>query len=296
MAFDDEDTVEDVPSLEAYGNVTAESFDERGLAIAAATHRGRVRSRNEDQYIVVRRSRISHVLATSVPREELPRGDDHAWMLVVADGLGGQVSGEVASATAIHAILKLAGEMSSWIMRTSEGFESEIDERVELYSQAINREMRARAETDPGLAGMATTLTAAYIFGSSAVIVHVGDSRSYLFRGNQMQQITRDHTLAQSLEDKGIPPERARIYTNVLTRCFGTDGDPVRGDVFHLTLGQGDQILLCSDGLTDMVPDPKILRLVTAARSTKDACEKLVAAALDHGGRDNITVVLAAVQ
>jgi protein phosphatase len=216
-------------------------------------------------------------------------------LLAVADGLGGQVSGEVASATAIRAILKLAAELSSWVMRPTEGFRNDIDERVELYSQAINREMRAQAESNPSLAGMATTLTVAYIFGSSAVVMNVGDSRSYLFRAGQMQQITRDHTLAQSLQDKGIPPEATRIYTNVLTRCFGTDGDPVRGDVFHLTLSEGDQILLCSDGLTDMIPDPTILKLVTSATCTKDACEQLVASALDHGGRDNITVVLATV-
>jgi protein phosphatase len=140
---------------------------------------------------------------------------------------------------------------------------------------------------------MATTLTAAYIYGDSAVVVNVGDSRSYLVGPEGLRQITRDHTVAQDLLDAGVPVESTRAYGNVLTRCFGTDGDPVPVDVFHVKLNVDDQILLCSDGLSDLVIDADIAAVIAESKSTADACETLVSAALLAGGRDNITVVLA---
>ncbi|MGI9471002.1 MAG: PP2C family protein-serine/threonine phosphatase [Rubripirellula sp.] len=293
MSYDDEDTVEDLPALKPDDPVSAESFFESSLEIGAITHRGRVRPHNEDQFAIVRRLRRGEVLASSVDESMLRSGEESAWLLTVADGLGGQVSGEVASATAIESIMSFASEMSSWVMRPAENMEEDVARRVELYAQAIKRALRAKAESDPDLAGMATTLTAAYIYGSTAVVVNVGDSRSYLLRGDEIQQITRDHTLAQDLLDAGLSAESTRSYRNVLTRCFGTDGAPVSVDVFHVELSTDDRILLCSDGLTDLVSDERIQLVASAGDSTKDSCEQLVREALKAGGKDNITVVLA---
>ena len=293
MSFEEEDTVEDLPALPVDDPVNAESFHESGIELGAITHRGRIRQHNEDQFAIVRRTRSGVVLSSSVDSDMLHSGEESAWLLTVADGLGGQVCGEVASATAIESIMNFASEMSSWVMRPAENLREDIAKRVDLYSSAIKRDLRAKAESDPELAGMATTLTAAYVYGGSAVVVNVGDSRSYLLRGDEIQQITRDHTLAQDLLDAGVSAESTRSYQNVLTRCFGTDGEPVAVDVFHLQLETDDRILLCSDGLTDMVSDEQIQQLVASSDSTQSACEELVQHALNAGGRDNVTVVLA---
>lgn len=293
MSLDDEDTVDDLLAMSANDPVDVQSVMEDAVEISAVTHRGRVRKNNEDQYAVVRRTRSGVVLATSLPSSDLTHQDRTAWLLCVADGLGGEVSGEVASATAVKAMLDFASEMSSWIMQPAENLELDIKKRVELYSKAIKRDLRNKANENAELDGMATTLTAAYIYGDSAVVVNVGDSRSYLIGKSGLRQITRDHTVAQDLLDAGVPAESTRAYGNVLTRCFGTDGEPVPVDVFHLKLHVDDQILLCSDGLSDLVVDEDISAVVAESTSTADACETLVSAALLAGGRDNITVVLA---
>ena len=123
MSFDDDETLDELKPVEVHDEVLVQSFQEASLDIGAATHRGAVRARNEDQFAVVRRSRTSEVLACSLPDSELPRDRTDTWLLVVADGLGGQVSGQIASATAIRAVLKFASELSSWIMRPLGAFE-----------------------------------------------------------------------------------------------------------------------------------------------------------------------------
>ncbi|MAI32448.1 MAG: hypothetical protein CBE00_05770 [Planctomycetaceae bacterium TMED240] len=293
MSLDEEDTVDDLLGMSANDPIEVKSVLEDSVEISAVTHRGRVRKKNEDQYAVVRRTRAGVVLASSLPSSDLTHPDRTAWLMCVADGLGGEVSGEVASATATKAMLEFASEMSSWVMQPTENLQLDIQKRVALYSQAIKRELRDKAKENAELDGMATTLTAAYIYGDSAVVVNVGDSRSYLVGASGIRQITRDHTVAQDLLDAGVPAESTRAYGNVLTRCFGTDGEPVPVDVFHVKLNVNDRILLCSDGLSDLVIDADIATVIAESNSTVDACETLVSAALLAGGRDNITVVLA---
>lgn len=288
----DEDTVEILRPVEIVDMVRAEAFDEPGLSIAATTHQGKVRRTNEDQYAVLRRTRCGEVLATSLGDHAIAESKHYAWLLAVADGLGGHVSGEVASATAMSTILNFANTLSSWVMKPTDGLREDFQERVELYAQAIQSELQKQADANPSLTGMATTVTAVYVFGSNALVVNLGDSRAYLLRSRQMHQITRDHTLGRDLQEKGLSPKEVRPYRNILTRCFNTRGKTVDIDIFHLDLAPEDQLLLCTDGLTDMVKDIEILRLIGAAESTKHAAEKLVKTALENGGRDNVTLVL----
>ncbi len=296
MSFSDDDTVDNIPVHVPEDLIHAQWFEYPGIEVGALTNRGRVRPKNEDQYVVVRRTRNGTVMASSLSDADLDMGEEqHAWLLSVADGLGGQVSGEVASATAIRTLLNFANNLSSWIMRPIDGLRDDLAERVDLYAKAIQKELREKSESDPTLVGMATTITAVYMFGYNGVIVNVGDSRSYLVRSNSIHQITRDHTLAQDLADKGASSDSVRPYRNLLTRCLSTSNEPVNVDMFHLSLQPGDQLLLCSDGLTDMVDDDEILALMSPEASAKDVCERLVIEALANGGRDNITVVVARV-
>ncbi len=294
MSFQDEDTVADLPAYVSDDPVVAQSIEELGIEIGALTHRGRVRTKNEDQFAVVRRTRSGSVLASSLAAEDLQVAQvQHAWLLAVADGLGGHASGEIASATAIRTVIDFASGMSSWIMRPADGqMRGDFKSRVDLYAKAIQQEMQKQSAANPGLAGMATTMTAAYIFENVALVVNVGDSRSYLIRPDEIHQITRDHTVAQELRERGYSHDLARPYRSMVTRTFSTDGDPVSVDLFRFTVEAGDQLLLCSDGLTDMLSDDAILEIANASTSAKNSCEQLATAALNNGGRDNITVVL----
>jgi serine/threonine protein phosphatase PrpC len=294
MAFDDRDTVDGDPVAAAADPVEVDLIEATDVEIAAATHRGNVRKNNEDQFAVVRRTRSGEVVATSLAKDKLRPGDEqHSWLLAVADGVGGNVSGEIASATAIQSIVNLGPHLSSWVMQPSRELQEDHESRVELYAQAIQRELQHEAEADPGLKGMATTITAVYFYGSDAIVVNVGDSRCYLARENMIHQVTRDHTLARDLAEAGLPPKAIRRYQHVLTRCFNTRSESVTFDIFRLHLHPHDQLLLCSDGLSDMVTDDELNRILARDASVNDVCEQLVTEALINGGRDNITVVLA---
>ncbi len=272
-----------------------EHFESSYVTISALTHPGLVRDNNEDQYAVIRRSRQSEVLlkSFSLGESEVEEDKIEAYWLLVADGLGGQVSGEIASATAIRAVMQYASELSSWVMRPLGEIRAELEARLQCYGDAISRAMRERVQENPDLSGMATTLTSVYLFGNQAAILNVGDSRSYLFRDRELQQLTEDHTLSQQLQRQGLPEKVADAYRNVVTRCFDTTDSETSFDLFLLTLEQGDQLLLCSDGLTDMVQDSEIRQIFSMGRDVAGDCCSLVNAALRNGGKDNVTAVLA---
>lgn len=288
---DDNDTVDELPQYVALVCDEPERVSDSEIEIAALTHPGLVREKNEDHYAVLRRYRSSAVVASSLQGEQLPGNEEVAtWLLIVADGLGGHTSGEVASATAINAIIRLSNNISSWVMRPSEdGF----SERVKLYADAIQAALRDLAEQNPSLAGMATTITSVYLCGDQALVVNVGDSRAYLVRDQTIQQITDDHTIARQLQREGVSQSVTKRFRNLVTRSFNTEPSKVEFDIFHLHLQPQDQLLLCSDGLTDMVEDDLILQEVTRAATPQEASKSLVLAALQAGGRDNVTTVLA---
>jgi serine/threonine protein phosphatase PrpC len=143
---------------------------------------------------------------------------------------------------------------------------------------------------------MATTLTVAATLGADFLVVHVGDSRAYLFRRGRLEQLTRDHNLAQALADIGaIRPEEAATHRlrHVLTNVVGAKGDEIKVELQHLRLEDGDQVLLCTDGLTDMAADAAIAEVIGRPGPAAAACDALVELALAGGGKDNVTVVLA---
>lgn len=286
--------------MNSYPEVTVKdvkSFECPYVAISALTHPGAVRDNNEDQYAIIRRVRQSEVLAKSFSIGDSDLRDDNleAFWLLVADGLGGQVSGEVASETAIRAVMQYASEISSWIMRPLGEIRADLEKRLQLYGDAISRAMRERVEERPELTGMATTLTSVYLFGNQAAVLNVGDSRTYLFRQRELTQLTEDHTLSQQLQRQGLPEKMADAYRNVVTRCFDTSGNATAFDLSLVNLEEGDQLLLCSDGLSDMVSDTEMCQLFLRASDVRSVCSDLVNAALRNGGRDNVTAVVATI-
>jgi PPM family protein phosphatase len=264
--------------------------------LAALSHPGLVRPNNEDHFIVARFDRSMRTLLSNLPEGEVPlRYEETVYGLLVADGVGGAVAGEVASRTAIHALVDLVIETPDWIMRLDEPLAHEVLERLERRFQKVREVLVERARADPALRGMATTMTVACSLGPDLLTAHVGDSRAYLFRGGRLAQLTRDQTMAQSLADAGaISPEEAATHPgrHVLTSAIATRGAFVQVELKKSRIQDHDQLLLCSDGLTEMVPEEAIAGVLRAPTPAADACRKLVDLALEAGGRDNVTVVL----
>ena len=203
------------------------------VEFGAVTHTGKVRPHNEDHFLVSQVSRKQEVLATNVPDDQFPEdvGDD-AYSMIVADGMGGMAAGEVASRMAITTGLKLFQKSPKWGFKINKREARELFDRVNGYLQEIDLELTKRSEGDRKLFGMGTTLTAAYSIGVDLFIIHLGDSRAYLYRGGDLIQLTKDHTVAQAMADAGyIAPEEVRHHNkrNVLTNFLGGHGGQGQG-------------------------------------------------------------------
>jgi PPM family protein phosphatase len=291
----------DTPIEETVGRSTAPRFliptaEPVQLTYGAATHVGKVRSRNEDHFAITRRKRTREILATNVPLHGVALPDDEAYMLVVADGVGGEGFGDLASQLAVRAGWDSASRAASWLMRIEGVDDKEIRQQMVAMAQAIQQAFLAHCHENPQLTGMATTWTCAYIMGWDAIISHVGDSRAYHCHGGGVAQITRDHTLAEELRKSGMGFNRADKFRSVLTKAFGGESEEVVPDVHQLQLKDGDAVLLCSDGLSNTVTDTEIGHIVFERNTPQDACDALIAAALERGAPDNVTAVLARVQ
>jgi serine/threonine protein phosphatase PrpC len=228
---------------------------------AARTDTGRARSANEDSYWV------------------------HSPLFVLADGMGGAQAGEVASQTAVGVFSTEGGLPDG---------PGTYEERLAALVARANVSVYSQAQSDDQFAGMGTTLTVAYVGEDDLAIAHVGDSRFYVLREGELTQLTDDHSLVGELVRRGqISAEEAEDHPqrSIITRALGIEGEVVV-DHFSWPVRDGDVFLLCSDGLTGMVPDARVAELIAGAPSLAVAAQQLVHAANEAGGRDNITVIL----
>ncbi len=263
------------------------------IEFGAATHPGRVRPNNEDHYAVVRRNRSSELLLTNLDTTDLTFTDDHAYILVVADGMGGANFGEFASSLALRTMFQLASQATSWVMKLTDFDRQHVRQRVGAYVQRMQAALREFTLHNPRFAGMGTTWTLAYLLPPHAIVVHVGDSRAYLFRDGELIQITHDETMAQAFIDAGLAPESVKKFGHILLNSFGGDKEEVCAQIHQIEFGPGDQLLLCTDGLSDMVSDDALAQQLQRRAKPQAACDALVSRALENGGKDNVTVVLA---
>jgi protein phosphatase len=291
------DTADYVAFDDLVGRFLEQEPTTRTLAqFAARTHPGRVREVNEDHYLVVRRRRLREILLTSLPVELLPRPEQVAYSLAVADGMGGHAFGELASFLALRTGWDLGVSEIKWPVKMNERESSELREKAAVFFSLIDRTLHLAAQDQPRLTGMGTTLTVCYVTGPDLFVIHVGDSRAYLFREGKLRRLTRDHTLEQTMIDAGYvepgSPE-ARRGRHVLTNCLGGPNLSVEADVEHHQLHSGDRVLLCTDGLTGHLEDEDILTVLARHADLDLAGRTLVDLALERGGKDNVTVVLA---
>ena len=261
----------------------------------ALSHRGLVRSNNEDHYSVVRRYRSREVLLTNLPADAYSPRRDEAYALAVADGVGGAAFGELASMIALRTGCELTGKAFNWNFQLSETETSDLEEKLNVYMQLIHRRLKEEAEVNADYQGMGSTLTGALTVGMDAFIAHVGDSRAYLYRQGALHRLTKDQTLAELMASLGLiatADEAAQRFRNTLVSCLGGNFEKVEVETTHVVMEDGDHLLLCTDGLTDMVSDADIAGILAHSSAPQERCQELIDAALKGGGRDNVTVVL----
>jgi protein phosphatase len=203
-------------------------------------------------------------------------------LFALADGMGGAQSGEVASAIVAQTFERGLPEQGT------------AEQRLADTVQQANREIHERQLAEHEHAGMGTTVTAAYLDEDSVVIANVGDSRGYLFRDGELQRLTSDHSLVQELVTKGEITEDEALehpQRSIITRALGPE-PVVEVDTWSYPLRPGDVVMLCSDGLTDMLPERQVQQALIESATLSDAADRLIDEANAAGGRDNITVVL----
>jgi protein phosphatase len=262
------------------------------LELAARTHPGNVRPNNEDNFHVVQIGRYLRTLMSSLPDGEVPStAEEVGYAFAVADGMGGMAAGEVASRLAITLLVEHALQTPDWIMGREEPFASRVLDRFAQRFHDVNEAVVDIAETAPGLRGMGTTLSVALSFGNDLVVTHVGDSPVFLWRRGALVRLTRDHTVGEKLVRLGMTD--VGKFHHVLTHAIGIRGTGGEPDLRRHRLADGDRLLLCTDGLTDMVDDETVGHELGRDASADTVCRSLVDLALAKGGKDNVTVVVA---
>ena len=281
------------------GNVKAENPPSSLVEVdlAGQSNAGNLRSKNEDHYLAARMDRSLQVILSNLPEGAfMDSVDETAYGMVVADGIRGMPAGALASSMALRTLVDLVVKTPDWIMRMNRRKAAVVKRRLTQRFRQVDEALREYGERDPRLAGMGTTLTVAASLGSDLFLAHVGDSRAYLLRGDELHQLTRDHTLAQAMIEGGIAgAEDAVVHgmRRVLTAALGSTAQPTDPEVQRLYLRHGDQLLLCTDGLTESVDSETIRSILRTADSAEGACSALIDAALRGSGNDNVTVVLA---
>jgi protein phosphatase len=264
------------------------------------THVGRVRKVNEDQFLIAEMARTLAVRATSLPQPALQYSSCRGHVFLLADGLGGHQSGETASSLTMLTL-------ETFLLNALKRFfcvEAVEEEALMREFQAALLQADARifeeAAGHPELFGMGTTLTMAFVVNWQLFIAHVGDSRCYLLRGDQFEQLTHDHTFVAELVDRGLLSREEAAhskYRNMITNAVGGKEKGLRVELHKRELLAADTIVLCSDGLHGALSDERIARVVRdEANAPQKACERLVQEVNDLGGKDNITVIVARFQ
>ena len=266
--------------------------------LGAVSNQGLVRESNQDSYLVMKFGRSLENLMTNLDDDLVEQSYFiNGYGLLVADGMGGMAGGDVASRMALSNLIELIVDTSDWTLalQRHKDVMTVLERMTDRFLQ-IDHIIRKEADDDESLQGMGTTLTVAGAIGKDLIIGHVGDSRAYLLHGDKLTQLTTDHTLAQALIDAGVAnadDPASRSMRHVLTAAVGSLGEEVDPQVQRFELRAGDKLLLCTDGLTEMVDDATIAQVMREAKTAQSACQDLVDLALAGGGTDNVTVLLA---
>jgi len=261
---------------------------------AGATDQGRVRSSNQDQFVIATLTGALQIEQSSFPQAVVRYGGPQGHLFAVADGMGGHGGGEQASVLAVGAVENFLLGTLGFLNRLSEDDTSVVGELKNVLRHA-NQVVTACGDARPELHEMGTTLTVGYVIDSALYLAHVGDSRCYLHRGGSLVQLTRDHTLVSELVEAGVierTEAKHHHLRHMITNAVGGGIDGVTPEVQKRELMVGDTLLFCTDGLTEVVDSKTIARILGAEMDPRVACARLVRAAVDGGGPDNVTALV----
>lgn len=260
------------------------------------TDRGKVRASNEDQFAVVEMARTLHVNCTSLPQPRTQFGSHRGHLLLVADGMGGHAAGEVASALSVVTLEEFLLNTLKRFFHLQRPEESNVLHEFQEALREADARILEEASRHSEMIGMGSTLTMAFAVDWKLLIAHVGDSRCYLLSGGELHCLTQDHTVVAEMVRQGLLSAEAASrhrLRHVVTNVLGGHQPGVDVEMHKVRLEAGDVVLLCSDGLTEMIPDIRIAAVLKEEPEPEKACERLVAEANERGGKDNITVVIA---
>jgi len=263
------------------------------------THPGKVRDRNEDQFLIAELSKSLLIVQTSLAQDDHTRlfGGPPGKLLVVADGMGGVRGGKRASRLVVETTIRYVLDTMHWFFRLQQGEESDLVDELRAGLAACQKAVEGAATAHPEHERMGTTLTLAYVLWPRAYVIHAGDSRAYLYRGGELEQVTRDQTVAQRMVDQGLLAAEAAGSTrwaHVLSSCINARPEALQTEIYRVSLQAGDTLLLCTDGLAKPLGDGAIAGHLAAVPTdgAEAVARRLVDAANAAGGPDNITVVV----
>lgn len=280
-----------LPNLRGRNETQGPRRDAGGL-----THVGG-RERNEDQFLVADVSRCVAVRASSLARD--PGADlaaSEGTVLVVADGMGGHGSGDLASAVTVDGVVEWLAHHMPWSESLDDEHRRALIDGVGQMARRVQQRLWSVAERKHASPKLGTTLVMAYLLDRELFVAHVGDSRAYLWREGRLDQLTEDHSLAERVRKEsgndGADVDLSHL-SHILVNAIGGDRQEPRVDGAWVRLQPGDRVVLASDGLTDVVPDETLSGLIGSATSADETCHLLVRAAMDASTHDNVTVVTA---
>ncbi len=277
-----------------------------GLDVAGVSRCGPKQAHNTDHYVAIRLGRMQETLTTTLAASDIPpRFEEYAYALLVADGVDADGTGARASRLALSTLAHLAVRYGKWNVRIGPDTPAEIIEQGEFFYRQVNDAVAHAARTDPNLACMLTSLTAMYVAGADLFFAHVGQSRAFLFRNGVLIQLTMDHTL-ERLISANAELRRVRLAarrprhagqpsdaTKHATDALGQRGSPADITIEHVQLWSADRLLICTNGLTDVVREEQIADVLAGQRQPAEDARRLIDVAVASGATDCVTVLLA---
>jgi protein phosphatase len=267
------------------------------LDLAAVSSCGNVQLRNTDHYLVIRLGRLQETLVTSLAAADLPsRFEEYAYAMCVADGLDEGGGGVRASRVALSALAHLGIRYGKWNVRVEPDSAIDIVDQGEFLYRRVNDAVRDASQADGRLGELNTSLTAVYIAGDDLFFAQVGHSRAFLFRDGTLTQLTVDDTLEQLRLQSMTPASlegSKRDQEHIVTETIGGRAGGPDIVIEHVQLWDGDRVMLCTNGLTDLIGADQIADVLASHRRPAEECQRLVDLALAAGAPDNVTVLLA---
>jgi|KBSSwiStaDraftv2_1062776.scaffolds.fasta_scaffold20933_4 PPM family protein phosphatase len=266
------------------------------VEVAAVSLCGRLHTHNTDHYLALRFGRLQETLVTSLAAGDLPpRFEEYAYAMLVADGLGEAEDGARASRVALSTLARLAIKYGRWNVRADEETLAEIVQQGEFFYRRANDAIMHARQADLHLTDMATSLTALYISEDHLTFAHVGHSRAYLLRNGELVQLTKDHVVAYpaDVEQFQYIKQLKSDFGHIVLKAVGDDAAAAGVEIEQVTLSGGDRLLLCTNGLTDLIDDDRIADTLALKRQPGEDCERLVDLARSSGAPDDVTVMVA---